>query len=585
MRTPKVFCRVVISAALALAANLAAHAATTYSLSDAIPVLDSDYYNGVDKNGAGSAPGRVAMFAQASKSASDIAFWMVTTDFSEIALFSVKVGQSGSWRRISGHLNALPNAPIAWTPDDNYILVGPFRFNATTGVADQPVYGSGAPYGLNDFTLNDTSTTSMPSDNWALMLNRSNAQSQIVAVPILMNGNLDPSRELTIVTNFGSDVQPDWPAVTHDGSAVAFANFIGDGDASTSTPDISDNYVLANLQAIIAAPKIPGTLISSLAPTSTADPNIIPIRTNEDVDNFAHVPLFSQDNSLVLYTEDWNNIFTDDDFFGTLAIADFDVMLSDSAGSGPDIRFAEVGNQFISSVTSGGVRVVYITGSGTDLSLYITSLQTETDVAGDDVSNTTIMVDLGEGPEEIMLNDNAIQVPPAATEPVVVADASGTTIELPPGQVIEFPSGGGQAISVTTPADPVDPGELPPDAPVAAIPVVREFGPSGTNFYPPIIVTITYAQAEVAGLIEESLTPYLFNPDTDTFDIAVPESDIVERNTVENYIRFKVSHFSVYGLGAQSAPVSSLPLSPLAGLAAGAALLVAAARRFRTAAK
>lgn len=548
-----------------------ADAATTYSLSPPAPLLDADYYAGIDKNGAGPAPGRFAMFAQSSKAANHVAFWMVSNDFAEVALFAVTVGQPGSWRRITGHLNAIPNAPISWTPDDQYIIVGPYRFDAVTGASTAPVFVDGAPYGINNTGLNDASTTSKASGNWLVTLNRTAGQSQIVAVPILPNGDLDPAREAAMVTNFSSSVQPDWPAISHDGSMVAFANFLAGGNSGTSTPDAGDNYAIVNLPAIIAAPKIPGTFISSLAPTSTADPNVIAIRTNETVDNFAHVPIFSQDNSLVLFTEDWNNIFTDSDFFGTLAIADFDVMLSNSDGSGVDIRFAEPGNQFISSVTPGGIRVVYLTGAGTDMELYMTSLETETDVAGDDVSNTTIQVDTGEGMENVQLGDNALQIPVSAPDPVVVGDASGTAVVLPPGQVIDFPPGTPQAISVTTPVNPVEPVQLPANAPVDAIPVVREFGPTGTNFYPPIVITITYTDAEVAGLVESSITPYLFNTLTGAFDIRVNESDIVERNAAENYIKFRVSHFSTYGLGAKT-DNSDLPLSLWAVVAVAIAL-------------
>ncbi len=561
-------------------ADIQAQAATTYALGPASPLLDADYYAGVDKNGAGPAPGRFAMFAASSKNTQEVAFWMVASDFSEVAIFVVAVGDPGGWRRVSGPLPVVPNAPICWTPDNAHIIVGPTRFDVATGAADNPLYVVGAPYGIQDIDANDASTTSLPSDNWLVTLADVNGPDQIAAIPILPNGDPDPGRDPVIVTNFAAEPDTDWPSVAHDGSSVAFADFRGGGSIGTLTPDFSDVYLVNNLAAIIAAPKLPGTLISSLAPTSAADPNVVAIRTNEGVDNFAHVPLFSQDNTLTLFTEDWNNVFADDDFFATLALSDFDVMLSPADGSGTDIRFAEPGNQFISSVSTGGVRVLYITGTGNNTALYMSSLEVETDVEGDDVSGQTLPLETENGVEDVTLGDNAIQVPQNAPADIEIADGSGTVITLPPGQVVDFPSGEPQTIVVSTPTDPVLEAQLPPNAPVDAIPVVRQFEPEGAQFYPPVVITISYTDAEIAGLDEDSLRPYLYNTVSGVFDIPVPAADIVERNTTDNYIRFKTSHFSIYGLGGKNEN-AGLPLGPLAVPALAALLGLAGIRARR----
>src|SRR5690606_19823825 len=132
------------------------------------------------------------------------------------------------------------------------------------------------------------------------------------------------------------------------------------------------------------------------------------------------------------------------------------------------------------------------------------------------------MVDL-----PFMLTDHAVQT----TQAVTVLDAAGTSINLPAEQVINFPAGSTQnTISISTPITPVQQAQLPSNAFISAIPVVREFGPVGTQFYPPIPITISYSDDEIAGLDENSITPYLFNEDTGIFDIPVPEEDIVYRD-------------------------------------------------------
>jgi hypothetical protein len=125
------------------------------------------------------------------------------------------------------------------------------------------------------------------------------------------------------------------------------------------------------------------------------------------------------------------------------------------------------------------------------------------------------------------------------------SDASGTVVEVPSGTTIDYPASEPQTIQISTPIDPATEPELP--AGVEAIPVIREFGPDGTQFSPPITVTISYTDAEVAGLDEANLRVVLFNEVSGMYDIEI--TTIVDRDLVNNTISFTVDSFSKYGLG------------------------------------
>ena len=504
---------------LFLAGTLGVQAQTSYTLGTATPLLDQAYYDGTDANGAGASPsGRLAYFASASKDGTRVAFWMVSGDFSEVAVFVVDIGDTGSWRRLSGNLANSPSAPLAWTPDDGYILVGNLKIDVLTGTSEITNF--------NGIALNDASTTSMPSGNWIASLgDNADPQPQVVLIPIFPNGTIDNSRAITFVTNFAPGVGPfpDWPAISPDGTRLTFADYY---TAASGTPDHGDVYAMNNLSTIIAAPKSSGQ-ISDLAPVTAADPNVFAIRTTEDsVDNFAHVPLYAQDQSILFFVEDWNNVFEDSNFFATLALADTDVMLSNSDGTGSDIRFASPDNQFVTSVTPGGVRVLYLQGTGTNFHLFISSLETATVLNGATVGAPA---------------DNIIQT--AGTQ--VARDASGTEIEIPGNTVVDFPDTAAQEIKIFTPVDPIQTAELPSG--VDGIPVVRDFGPDGTTFDTPISVSIAYTDAEVAEYDEAHLRVFLYNTTTMAFDIEI--TTIISRDTVNNTITFTVDHFSTFGLG------------------------------------
>jgi hypothetical protein len=342
---------------------------------------------------------------------------------------------------------------------------------------------------------------------------------------VLANGDEDPARDPVIVTNVsGAGVNASWPGVAPDGSAVAFADW--HGSSVPGVADLADVYVLKNLTSIVAAPKLPGTDISTIASTSLEDPNIVAIRADE-IENFAHTPYFSQDKSVVLYSEDWENVFRDADFFNTLLSADFDVMISNADGSGEDLQLAEDGNQGGVTPTPGGTRLLYLRDVAGVIHLYITTLEVATDVVGHTEGDPA---------------DNDI----TTTADQAASDASGTAIEIPAGTTIDFPVGQPQQIQISTPIDPATEPELP--AGVDAIPVIRTFGPDGTTFDPPVTVTIAYTNAEIAGMDETNLRVFRYNTVTSKYDIEI--ATVVDRDLDNNTISFTIDRFSKYGIGA-----------------------------------
>jgi hypothetical protein len=181
--------------------------------------------------------------------------------------------------------------------------------------------------------------------------------------------------------------------------------------------------------------------------------------------------------------------------------------------------------------TPGGTRIIYTSGIS-DMRLYATTLEVKNDLSGTPVGT----------PE-----DNTI----ITTTPQTGTDGSGTQVAVPAGTTVQFPPNAPQVIQITTPISPVSTPQVPPT--VDAIPVIREFGPAGTQFNPPITISISYTDAEIEGLVEASLRVFLYNEISGIYDIEVPVEDIVERDLENNVIRFNVSHFSVYGLGAEMA--------------------------------
>ncbi|MFA6240471.1 MAG: thrombospondin type 3 repeat-containing protein, partial [Candidatus Hydrogenedentales bacterium] len=242
--------------------------------------------------------------------------------------------------------------------------------------------------------------------------------------------------------------------------------------------------------------------------------------------NFAHTPVFSQDKGLVLYSEDWQNVFTDSAYLQSVAIADFDVMIAYSDGFEADQRLQVAGNQMMPVPTRGGTRLLYLRDVGGVMHLMATTLEVARAIGGTQFGDNDVLV----------------------TAQQTAADGSGTSVLLAEGTAVDFPTGEPQEIQIETPVDPVETAQLP-DA-VDAIPVVRTFGPDGTTFSPPLSVTVSYTDAEVAGLDEPNLKIFKFNTGSGKFDIEI--TDIISRDLVNNTITFALASFSTYGLGAET---------------------------------
>ncbi|HUW61763.1 MAG TPA: C45 family autoproteolytic acyltransferase/hydrolase [Candidatus Bathyarchaeia archaeon] len=490
--------------------------ATAYSLGTPTDLLDAEFYAGEPVDGSNVA-GREAFWGRTSNDGETVAFFAINRDTRDLAVFLVDVGDPDSWRRLTVDLPVTPSAPIYWTPDDLYLIVGNYR----VALAD----GQLLPHSIHGYTTNDSSITKLPTDNWLISYAPSGmANADLVALPIWSDGQADPARQPVILTNLlSSGIRCDWPFIAADGSKIAFVHYAG---GEPGWADFGDIYVLKNVPSIIAAPKVPDTLLSSMAPSSLINSNIIPIHTTES-DNFTHIPSFSQDLSLVFFTEDRNNVHRDQDFFNTIVQADFDIVIANADGSGEEVRFAQPGNQIIAGVTPGGTRVLYMADVAGAMHLYITTLDIATTVVG--------------APYGAPANNDVI-----TTSPQQATDASGTVVDIPTGVTIDFPPGEPQQIQITT---PVELTEIPVLPGVEAIPVVREFGPDGTNFDPPITVTISYTDAEVEGFDEINLKVFTYNSVSGIYDIEV--TTITNRDLVNNTISFTVAHFSKFGLAAE----------------------------------
>ena len=484
-----------------------------YVLGAETDLLDAAFYAGEAIDGSNIA-GRHAYFGRVNNAGTQVAFYAVNANTLQLAVFLVDVGDPSSWRRLIADLTGSPSAPIYWTPDDTALFVANVRI-------DIPPPGQLAPLAtptLHGYGLDDTSMTALATDNWAV----ARGAGEVVALPILPSGLEDLSRSPVIVTNLaGAGIAPDWPSISPDGTALTFADYAATGSFGVA-PDFGDVYSVVDLPAILAAAKIPATDISTLAPVSVDEERVIHIRTLES-DNYAATPAFSQDKSLVFFSEDWNNVFANNDFFDTFPISDFDVMIGNADGFEKDTRLTAAGNQAVVTPTRGGTRLTYMRDVAGAPHLFISTLEVCRPIAGTQLGN----------------NDVTTLAPQSAL------DGSGTDVEVPTGTTIDFPLGEPQEIAIFTPTDPVVPAELP--AGIDGIPVVRDFGPDGTTFSPPINVTISYTDAEVAGMDESTLAIYRYNTGTSMYDQEI--TTITNRDLDANTITFTLSSFSTYGLG------------------------------------
>lgn len=492
-----------------------------YSLGAETELLDAAFYAGEASDGSNAA-GRMAFIGTPSNDGTRAVFWGVNIATFQSAFFLVDIGNPSSWRRITADIAQVPNARVCWVPDDSAILIGPYR----VAIPQPGQISSLEAVTTHGYSHNDVSATALPENNWLVgLVNGANGNDNIVALPILADGSEDPLRAPVEITNFATaGMNADWPAIAADGATVTFVDYVGNGQLGVAA-DTGNVYVLKNVGAILNASKLAGGNTSSLAPLSAADANLVAIRTKES-DNFAHTPVLSQDTSLVLFSEDWNNVFTDRAFFESMALADFDVMIGNSDGFEADQRLEEPGNQLMPVPSRGGTRIVYLRDVAGVPHLMAATLEVARAIGGTQLGNNDVLV----------------------TVQQTAADGSGTSVLLAEGTTVNFPDGAPQEIQIETPVSIVEPGQLPGE--VDALPVVRDFGPDGTEFSPPLAVTVSYTDAEVQGLDEPNLKIFRFTTATGKFDEEITE--ILSRDLDGNTITFLLSGFSTYGLGAEA---------------------------------
>lgn len=395
---------------------------------------------------------------------------------------------------------------------------------------------------------------------------------------------------LNRLTNFpGNSVRVSGGVFSGDGTLMTLAELRPSTQPNVGPGHLShqqDVYVLDGTLELSAGLAVP--------PTSFADPRFHALRTESETGStrFQGLPLISPDKSIVVYASDFA-VNTDSGTIGrwsgnavSFTYADFDIMLStplgedgppvDSANISDDRQFPNPGSQYISSATKNGLRLIWQDQANifAPLKIYIatfvqtTSIDAETDPLPPGPTNI--------GGEVVVLTDSAI----VATVDTQVQDASGTSIVIPDGQIINFPEGSGATgITIFTPTSPVEQAQLPPDAPITAIPVQRSFGPEGTYFYPPVAITITYLDSEISTADEDTIVPYIYNPGTDMFE---PVQDFpgcpITRDPANNRVTFCVDHFSTYALAINNPQQAlvGIPAASGVGLAVLSGLMVAA---------
>lgn len=517
-------------------------------------------------------------------------------DPSQFYTYVVDVAEDPDW---FGTINALQIHPV--DADDGFVTPSTVEIDfisicANTSVVvphqNRPIDDAGNVHIIDEGKHHGVSRK--PSNNiGAAIFTAPNGWDNILVSNVLNDGSIPApeAQQVAFVTNLtlSGNQELRGTHVAHDASLIAFyvhtPSTQPDPNLVGFESDLGEVYLLTDVLNILNAPQSGGDLISDLAPTSLADPRIRPLRVqSEGKVRVTTFPVISQDKKLVAWAEDQNERWVADQGFDSafrFTEGDWDVGLSrvdngvmDFANSSNDVVFFDPGNDSLNGITPGGTRVLAQSQSSLAEKLRIfiatfraTQVIPPTQTAVVPSSTTEVMIG-GETvalPPEIVLTDSAVQ----ATEEITVEDASGTVVMIPQDQVINFPAGTTtKSIVVETPVAPTTLEELPDDLTVAAVPVKRTFGPAGTQFFPPITITIEYTDAEVEGLDESSITPYLFNEATMKFDTPVAEDQIVSRDLVNNKITFKVDHFSTYGLA-----FGTVPEVPATSAAAAAVLM------------
>lgn len=123
-------------------------------------------------------------------------------------------------------------------------------------------------------------------------------------------------------------------------------------------------------------------------------------------------------------------------------------------------------------------------------------------------------------------------------------DEGGNSLDIPAGTSVDFPDTAPQEITMDKLLD-FDATTLPPNSEDVMLSIAFDLGPSGTTFSTPATLTITYTDADVAGLDEANLRVFEF----DSSGNFVQELTVTFRDTANNIIKVEVTSFSVIALG------------------------------------
>ena len=162
---------------------------------------------------------------------------------------------------------------------------------------------------------------------------------------------------------------------------------------------------------------------------------------------------------------------------------------------------------------------------------------------------------------------------PTRPENVLIQNATGGVADNHSGTRVEFPSGCLSSESIV--ADISVPGS----APVGVVPegldlteVLFSLEPDGETFDPPVTVTIVYAEGDLNGVDEETLTPVYWTGTEYSSDGLT----LVSLDTDTNTLIFTTTHFSIFVLAGEEALVPAFSLFGIAtvclGLFTGAAI-------------
>jgi len=134
------------------------------------------------------------------------------------------------------------------------------------------------------------------------------------------------------------------------------------------------------------------------------------------------------------------------------------------------------------------------------------------------------------------------------------ADPLEASVELPPLAVVQNIRIRIEPISASDPALPA----LPPNT----FSRVFRFSPEGQQFLKPITLIFSYDESEVRGIAEKTIVPILLVgndwvtvDDCESDGPLIPDPCLANRDTVNNKLTIKTTHFSIYGVEAGVARV------------------------------